>query len=480
MFLAIASFLLVLYAAFLTRSGVLGDFSVHSFADVGLLWYLVGFMAFFAIVGLGLLIWRAGEAGSRSWYGKLASKEFAFFVALIGLSMLALLILIGTSSPIITKALGYTPSSVKTSYYGKVSSPIAIVLLAAVALAPLLSWARRATSDERPSGVRLRAAAGAVVLCILCALIAYGIAGPGPAVQVAVGSLAGVALLVNLLHVARLVRGSWRMLGGYLAHVGIALMFIGMVFSPSVPKPTRLILPEGGRSVAKLGYDFTFLGVVESPAKDRAALRIRVERNGKSFTATPEFRPGQRGETMGVPHIHRSITQDLYIAPAALRSLELEPSVEITARSAERAVAETPDGRLGVQLMAVGPNREAFLLVRQAGGKPAALAIARGKAARVGPYTLTFKGFNMQGGHEQAGVMKMSALLEVDYPGAVQSAVVDVTENRLISLLWLGSILALLGGVIALIRRAGENRRIAAAGREPDEAEELAYAAGTV
>jgi cytochrome c biogenesis factor len=62
--------------------------------------------------------------------------------------------------------------------------------------------------------------------------------------------------------------------------------------------------------------------------------------------------------------------------------------------------------------------------------------------------------------------MEIGAILTVDYLGAESAAVIRVSEKRLISLLWLGSLLALVGGCIAIIRRSGENRRILRAGEK--------------
>src|SRR5256885_15885167 len=60
-FLAVTSYVLVLYASFLTRSGVLADFSVHSFANLGLSGFLLTFLFTIMIVGYGLVLWRLRE-----------------------------------------------------------------------------------------------------------------------------------------------------------------------------------------------------------------------------------------------------------------------------------------------------------------------------------------------------------------------------------------------------------------------------------
>ncbi len=58
--LSIMTYILVLYSTFLTRSGVLGDASVHSFVDPGMLVYLflVIFIGTFILLGFGMLIYR--------------------------------------------------------------------------------------------------------------------------------------------------------------------------------------------------------------------------------------------------------------------------------------------------------------------------------------------------------------------------------------------------------------------------------------
>ena len=57
--LAILAFLAVVYGTFLTRSGVLGDFSVHSFLDLGINSYLIGSVVIFGLLGGGILLYRS-------------------------------------------------------------------------------------------------------------------------------------------------------------------------------------------------------------------------------------------------------------------------------------------------------------------------------------------------------------------------------------------------------------------------------------
>ena len=83
LFLGITSYLFVLYGSFLTRSGVLADFSVHSFVDLGLSGYLLAFLGFFTLVGYGTWAFRqAGFARQGVALGAW-SREFALWLSLI-------------------------------------------------------------------------------------------------------------------------------------------------------------------------------------------------------------------------------------------------------------------------------------------------------------------------------------------------------------------------------------------------------------
>jgi len=108
LFLAGLSFISVLWGSFLTRSGVLADFSVHSFAESDINLYLITFVSFFA----GLFLHQ-------------------YFKAIRGV--------IGTSAPIYTGLFGQ-PSNVSVDFYNTITIPIAMFMLISMAIAPLLAW----------------------------------------------------------------------------------------------------------------------------------------------------------------------------------------------------------------------------------------------------------------------------------------------------------------------------------------------------
>ena len=102
--LSILTFVAVLYSTFLTRSGVLGETSVHSFVDPGMwvYWLLLSCIFIFAGIGFGLLIYRSRDIPKSPVEHSVVSREFALFLGAFALTAMAIFVTIGTSSPIIT------------------------------------------------------------------------------------------------------------------------------------------------------------------------------------------------------------------------------------------------------------------------------------------------------------------------------------------------------------------------------------------
>lgn len=101
----ILSFLLVLYSTFLTRSGILGEESVHAFTEMGLEWQLIGFIAVFTLAGIYLMISRNKSIPVVEKEEKIQSREFWMFVGAMVLAFSAVLITFSTSIPVWNKLI---------------------------------------------------------------------------------------------------------------------------------------------------------------------------------------------------------------------------------------------------------------------------------------------------------------------------------------------------------------------------------------
>src|SRR5262249_12432295 len=132
-------FLSVLYGTFLTRSGVLADFSVHSFVDLGLSGWLVGIMGAFVALAAWLLGTRLRHVPTADNADPVLSRGTFLVLATITIGVPALVILAGTSRPLITRGMA-TPGQGGPSFYTRVNLPIALLVAWLLALVPYLTW----------------------------------------------------------------------------------------------------------------------------------------------------------------------------------------------------------------------------------------------------------------------------------------------------------------------------------------------------
>jgi len=240
LFLAIIAYVCILYGTFLTRSGVLADFSVHSFVDLGITGWLVADLMLFLVLGAVLMIWRWRSIPTEEEQTPALSRSVFFIVAIAAIVGLALVILLGTSSPLLTR-FAAKPSQVSTHFYRVTTSPGGFLLALLFALVPFVSWKGETAKGLLKSSRRsLLVAAAAIVLAFVA-----GVRDVEPLLFVAVTAF---AFDMNLRAVIRKTRGGkFGGAGGYLAHVGVSIMLVGIVISGLYAVSQRISLPKNRR-----------------------------------------------------------------------------------------------------------------------------------------------------------------------------------------------------------------------------------------
>jgi cytochrome c-type biogenesis protein CcmF len=247
--LAILAYVLVVYATFLTRSGVLADFSVHSFVDLGITGWLVANLVGALLIGFGTLAWRWREIPTQPGDEPLLSRTVFFVLAIAALLGTAAMVLLGTSAPLITR-LATKPSQVGPAFYNRVTLPIGILLATLLGVVPYLHW--KGTSKDFAKRLGLAAGAAAVAT--------------GVGVIVGARGLLYVAfLLVSLFAFFSNATKVWyearakrlRVAGGYLAHVGLGLMLAGIIISSAYDRTQKVVLTLN-ESKKVMGYTLTF------------------------------------------------------------------------------------------------------------------------------------------------------------------------------------------------------------------------------
>lgn len=128
---AIFTYSLVLYGTFLTRSGLLGDFSVHSFAGTSIGLTIAFANAVVLIGGLALLTLKAKELPEGRMYDSFGERAFPILLGMLVLIFVAALVWIGMSMPLLSQLVG-APAAVDTSFYVKTTTPLGFAIAALI------------------------------------------------------------------------------------------------------------------------------------------------------------------------------------------------------------------------------------------------------------------------------------------------------------------------------------------------------------
>ncbi len=374
-------FLLVLYSTFLTRSGVLGDTSVHSFEKPGM-WvyvYLVLLITFFVILGTALYLIRVKEIPHVKISYSVTSREFALFLGAASLVIVAFFTLVGTSAPLITNILKGKPSAVDPSYYIKTNLPLAIFMAAMIGFGQLLWW-KKTNSQSLYRTARMPA----IAAIILTGIVIF--AGMHNIWMILFFISSAFALFVNFQIAQKIARGNPKFLGASLAHIGIAILFIGIIASTHYDKQVVLSLPKNEPAQA-FGYKLTYVGTSQM-SLGRTAYNVVVSNGKSSFDAPLVMYSSmyEGGAIIRNPYIFSLVNYNAFTHPALLafigknmltRDLYLSPqSVEEEHGSSGSSLQTSPGGIL--------------------------IPLDLNEPVTAGKYTFTFEGFSIPQGQKAA------------------------------------------------------------------------------
>ncbi|PRY86172.1 cytochrome c biogenesis protein CcsA [Mongoliibacter ruber] len=231
--LVIASFILVLYATFLVRSGVLGDSSVHSFTDLGLSGQLLIYMLFFLFVAVFLAAKNWKHIPTSEKEASVYSREFWIFIGATTLGLMAFQVILPTSIPVwnaIVEMFGgisnMAPPADQVGFYTKFQLWFAVVLALLTAVGQFFWWNKMDSKKLRET---------LVTPYIISVLLSAVIIVWGKVFDLSYMILvlaATFTIVANSTILFQLVRKStFKLTGGSLAHIGLGLILIGVMFS---------------------------------------------------------------------------------------------------------------------------------------------------------------------------------------------------------------------------------------------------------
>jgi cytochrome c-type biogenesis protein CcmF len=325
--LVIATFVLTLFGTFLTRSGILE--SVHAFSEGLIGPFFLGFIAFVMIVSLALVVWRSEELRSEPVLDSLASRETAFLLNNLLFVAFTFTVLLGTMYPILAEAARGVKVSVGAPYFNQMSVPIALALIFLLGVGPALPWRRGSPELLKKKflwpivaalvlglvffvvGVRHFMTLATLALAVFAiGLIVGEVWRPVQARRQAHGESAGVAL-------ATVFSKGRRRYGGYVVHVGVIVMAVGVALSSTYRAETEATM-QPGQVVNFEGYNLR----LDSLYAGREAHRDFVEAAfsvGKGPRLTTEMRPRlnyypMSTQPIGTPSVRTRPTEDFYLS----------------------------------------------------------------------------------------------------------------------------------------------------------------------
>jgi cytochrome c-type biogenesis protein CcmF len=438
LFLAITLFLLIIYGTFLTRSGVLADFSVHSFVDLGynnLLWASI---VVIGVISYALWGYRAYRMKVPSSSGtEILSQEFSTFLAVVLLLPFTLLVLFWTSFPLVTGLLSQipllskiapVPAAVDTGNYNMLGLIFAIIFGVILGFNALLGWKTTDISLLKKNLILPVAIAlsGSVMFIVLGfgEIVAFWSNGPTAELTPRIILMicfyflfffaAIFSLVTNLIIVIDRFRTGFVTSGGYITHIGFSILLIGFILSSTFTSSEKLTITEGD-SESALGYAIKFAGTAKTaPEEEETYFELSKGDNTiYAYSISKEMRRGNQLQYARTPHIKKFLSYDLYLSlenltspmPGDLRPFELHPG------EARRIFGKT------VIFEGYDSDEKARRLAQI---QPTTFQLAKGGSHKLDDAVITFEGFEM-GEHQKSMTEAIGARLKVNYNSRTSS-----------------------------------------------------------
>ncbi len=470
--LIVATFSMALLGTFLVRSGVLQ--SIHAFGDSTVGPYILGLIGVVVIGSTLLIVSRLDDLKSEKRIDSLLSRESVFLVNNLLLVAITLVVFWGTFFPLISELFTGEKASLAAPWFDEYTTPLAIGLVLFTGIGPLLAW-RRVSWASAKRLFLLPAVVGAVVglglalftdaaqslwalgLFTFAAFALTGLAQEFWNGAAARHRLSGDSMPVALVGV---VSRNRRRYGGYIVHVGVIVLLIGIAASSSFQTKRDLNLRPGESAVVD-GRTITYVEptVATDPEKLSFGGVLRVEEDGKVIaTLRPSrdyFRPtGQESGTLA-SFFEGEATSEVGLQAGAGSDLWTSMAPNLTdvqrrVRKADQAFATCVRGGPGAP-----PQCEALT---------AMMLAARANPA-LQPRAL----------EQITNLQSLTASRIADsYLDDAAPATFRVIVDPLVTWMWIGGLIALAGALIALWPTRGR-RRGALVRTEGDARKEAKY-----
>jgi cytochrome c-type biogenesis protein CcmF len=293
--LIVISYALTLFGTFLVRSGVLT--SVHAFADSNLGLYFLIFMGVAVICALYILMSRYNLIKrSAGEFHSFVSKESSFLINNLLLVGAAFAVFWGTIFPLVSEAVRGTKVTVGIPFFNKVEAPILLSMMFVMALCPMLAWQRSSLKNLKKNFLipAVLSVAAMILMVVLGITKAWAVIGYGVIALLLVThylefyrgvtarrKMTGEKPLIALY---RLMTKNRRRYGGYMVHLGIAFITMGIIGSQNYDLETMKTI-NLGQSIELKDYKLVYdrLDQRKEGINDIVYADITVFKNGKKL-----------------------------------------------------------------------------------------------------------------------------------------------------------------------------------------------------
>ena len=327
--LVIATYLLAIFGTFIVRSGILS--SVHNFAESDVGGLFLGYFVVAMALPLILLFWRLPRIRDEEGFEAVLSRESGFLFNNLLLVSIAFATFWGTVYPMVTEALGNQRLTVGAPFYEKVNGPLFLALILLMGVGPLLAW-RKSTGQAMLRNLRAPIGVGiltALVLALLLRDFVTPIAFGGCAfvlTTIAQEYARGIRIRRSTTResipvaVSGLISRDRRRYGGYLIHVAIAVLAIGLIGSTAFQSATEVNLMQG-ESVTIGDYKITYQRTVAFQESNRQVFgsQLDVEENGRfigQLLPVTQVYPNFEAQPTNRVAVRSTWRHDLYIFQA--------------------------------------------------------------------------------------------------------------------------------------------------------------------
>jgi cytochrome c-type biogenesis protein CcmF len=327
MVLIILTYGLVIFGTFITRSGVID--SVHAFARSAVGPAFFGFIAITSFLSLWMLLRRLDDLRSDNRLESMISREAIFMFNNLLFVTLTLSVFIGTVFPMVSELVTGEKITVGPRWFNRVTGPQFALLVLLMGIAPLFAW-------RKQSAKRLGRSLWwpfLISVVIVAGLIFGGMRSVGALFGFWLVSFVGIAILWEyargvlarrraqkesfLVAFWHLTGRNRRRYGGYLIHLGVVCMALGILGTTAFQQETQGTLARG-ESMELGGFAITYQGLSNRLGADDLAIveaNLTLSRDGRVLrTLVPRREIYQRsGQTMTIPATRSTATEDFYV-----------------------------------------------------------------------------------------------------------------------------------------------------------------------